>query len=382
MKYWAYALMGLLIAAGAFAANAAYGQQNWYPGEGLEKGLVVKYRISTFDYIQSGGRPFLATIWFGSNDDKGNWLVYAIIDEAGKITTSDLTLSVLNLAPVGFDVTEEFKPYRNAIRGSLGWIGDYASKSHPRPISGDTAWGIVAAIGGGSIVVKPSGTEKLELAGKSWDASIIGFRYGENSKIWVSDNFPLPLKAKVYTISTQKPLPVQYEYELVEIGKSDTRPIPSVSKVELPKSPLTTPTTSGAFNIDLFWEPEIIEPGKPVTLGIVIRDQQQNLLNGAIYDILVTDASGKILLDKKKQLSTREGQGIHEVTFESEGGAHVTVTTIGEVRGEQVTKINEKAEFGLVVVPEFPLGVAAVMAAIVAMVIAVTRFKKLSIPRL
>lgn len=381
MNYWAYVLMGLLIVSGAFATKAAYGQQDWYPGKGLEQGLLVKYKISTFDHLQSGGQPFLATIWFGSQDDKGDWQAFAFIEEGGKVVSSDLTLSGLNLAPIGFGVTEEFKPYRDAIRNSLGWVGDYANKAHPRSLAGGDAWGVVAAIGGGSIVVKPTGTETIQAAGKSWDAAIIGFRYGEDSMIWISGDFPLPIKAKQYTISTQKPLPVQYEYELLEVGRSDTRPVPPQSQLELPKSPLSTPTTTGAFNVDLFWQPEIIEPGKPVTMGVVIRDQQQNLLGSALYDILVTDASGKILLDEKNVV-TEAGQGVHTVTFESNGRAHVTVTFLGVIHGEVTTKVVEKAEFGLVVVPEFPFGIAAVMATIVAMVVAVTRFKRLSIPKL
>ena len=75
-----------------------------------------------------------------------------------------------------------------------------------------------------------------------------------------------------------------------------------------------------------------------------------------------------------------EGQGSHEVTFDSGGRAHVTVTYLGDQEGSFEAKITEKAEFDLVVVPEFPLGVAAVMAAIVAVMITVTRFGKISIP--
>jgi len=382
MKYWAYVLIGLLIASSTFAAKAAYGQQTWYPGEGIEKGLLVKYRISTFDHLQSGGKPFLATIWFGSQDEQGNWKTFAFVEEGGKVVSSDMTLSALNLAPIGFDVTEEFKPYRNAIRNSLGWVGDFANKAHPRSITGGEGWGVVAAIGGGGIVVKPTGTETIEVAGKSWETAIIGFHYSLDSQIWINDNFPLPLKAKQYTIATQEPIPVQYEYELLEVGKSDTQPVPPETALELPKPPLSTPTTSGTYNLDLYWIPEVIEPGKPVTLGVVVRDRAENVVKEQVfYDILVTDANGKVVLDQKKVL-TKDGQGVHEVTFESNGKARTTVTLIGKFVGEVETPVIEKAEFGLVVVPEFPLGIAAVMATIVAMMVAMTRFKKISMPKL
>ncbi len=379
MKYWAYLLMGLLIASGTIATKASYGEQNWYPGKGLEKGLFVKYNISTFDYLQSGGRPFSATIWFGSQDDKGNWLTYAIIDENGKITDSNMTLSALTLTPLASNYKEDFIPYKDAIRNSLGWMGDYANKDRPRSLTSADAWGVVAAIGGGGIIVKPSGTETIQLAGKSWDTTIIGFHYGIDSKIWISDSFPLPLQAKVFTSYTQKPIPVQYEYQLVEVGKSDTPPPKPVSTMAPPHSPLSSKTTSGAFTVDLFWKPEIIEPGKPVTLGVVFHDQQGNLVNDAQYNILVTDANGKTVLDEKKVVMT-QSQGVHQVTFDSAGGAHVTVTFLGSLSIGPPEKVVEKAEFDWVVTPEFPLGIAAVMAAMVAMMIVMTRFRKITLP--
>ncbi len=378
MKYWLYVLMGLLIASGAIATKASYGEQNWYPGKGLEPGMLVKYNVSTFDYLQSGGQPFSATMWFGSQDDKGNWLTYVIIDENGKITDSNLTLSALTLTPIGLGYKDEFVPYKDAFRNSLGWIGDYTNKDHPKSLTSADAWGIIAAIGGGGIIVKPSGTETLQLAGKSWDTTIIGFHYGTDSKIWISDSFPLPLKAMVFTGSTQKPPPVQFSFELVEFGKSDTPPPKPVSTMAPPHSPLSSKTTSGSFTVDLFWKPEIIEPGKPITLGVVFHDQRGNLINDALYDILVTDANGKAVLDKKKVVMT-ESKGAHQVTFDSAGGAHVTVTFEGTLSGV-AERINEKAEFDWVVTPEFPLGIAAVMAAMVAMMIVMTRFGKITLP--
>ncbi len=377
MKYWAYVVMGLLIISGAFA-KAAYGQEEWYAGEGTEKGLLVKYRISHYDY--KAGEQFDATIWFGEQDDKKNWITDVIIEEQGRIVTSKMTLSALNLSPVGFDVSEDFKPYRAAIKGSLGWLGEYASKIEPKPITGDKAWGIVGAIGGGGIIVAHTGTETIQAAGQSWDTSIIGFHYAADSKVWVKDGFPLPIKAKVYTIASTQPLPLQFEFTLLETRISETTPVPPEEEVVLPTPPLTKPTTSGGFSVDLYWDPITIEPGKPTKIGVVIFDKQKNVIKDAQYDMLITDANGKVVADIKK-FTTTEGQGTHEVTFDSTGRTHVTVTYLGSLSGFE-HKIRETAEFDLIVVPEFPLGIAAVMAAIVAMMIATTRLKKISIPKL
>jgi len=378
MKYWAYVLMGLLITSGVFAAKGVYAQDNtWYPGEGAEKGLFVKYTISDFDY--KGGQPFTATIWFGDKDENGNWITDVIIVEGGDVVTSKLTLSVLNLSPIGFDTSEEFQPYRSAIKASLSWTGEYANQKNPKALTGNKAWGPIGAIGGGGIIVSPTGSETIQAAGQSWDTHIVGFHYAVDSKIWIKDGFPLPIKAKVFTIASIQPIPVQYEFELLETGMSETAPVPPEQKPELPVPPLSKPTSSGAFSVDLYWEPAVIEPGKPTTMGVVIFDRQHNVKRGAIYDLLITGAGDKVVLDLKKVVA-QEGQGTHEVTFDSPGRFHVAITYLGDQEGGLPERITEKAEFDLIVIPEFPLSVAAVMAAIIGMMIMLTRFKKINIP--
>lgn len=381
MKYWVYVLGGLLITSGVFAAKGVYAQDNtWYPGEGVEKGLLVKYGISDFDY--KGGQRFEATIWFGDRDGAGNWITDVIIVDRGDVVTSKMTLSAANLSPVGFDTSEEFQPYRAAIKRSLSWTGEYANEKDPKPLTsggGAKSWGVIAAIGGGGIIVAPMGTETIQAAGQSWDTHIIGFHYAVDSKIWTKDGFPLPIKAKVYTIASIQPIPVQYEFELLETGMSETAPVPPEEEIELPTPPLSKPTASGAFSVDLYWQPAVIEPDKPTSIGIVIFDRQHNVKRGAIYDLLITGADDKVVLDLKKVVA-QEGQGTHEVTFDSPGRFHVTVTYLGDQEGGIPERITEKAEFDLIVIPEFPLGVAAAMAAIVGMMIALTRFKKITIP--
>jgi hypothetical protein len=378
MKYRVYVLVGLLMTSGVFAAKDAYAQDNtWYPGDGLEKGLLVKYRLSAFDY--KGGQPFEATIWFGEQDDTGNWITDVIIEDRGDVVTSKMTLSAFNLSPIGFDVSEEFQPYRSVIKGSLSWTGEYASQREPEPLSGNKAWGVIAAIGGGGIIVAPMGTETIQAAGQSWDTAVIGFHYAVDSKIWIKDGFPFPIKAKVYTIASIQPIPVQYEFELLETRMSDTAPIPPEEDIQLPTPPLSKPTTSGAFNVDLYWEPATIEPGKPITMGVVIFDRQHNVKRGALYDLLINGADDKVVLDLKKVVA-QEGQGTHEVTFDSAGRFHVAVTYLGDQEGGLPETIIEKAEFDLIVVPEFPLGLGVVMAAMIGVTIIMSRFKKISIP--
>ncbi len=342
MKYWVCAVAGLLLASGVLATNTAYAQKEWYPGEGAQEGLLVKYTVSFIDYKQ--GEPFDLTLWFESKDDKGNWKVFAIVEDKGQVVTSDVTLSSLNLTPLGFDVTPEFRPYRSAMKESIGWIASYASKADPKPLDSGT-WGVIAALGGGGIVVGPAGAETITVAGKSWDASKIGFHYSEDSTIWVNDEFPLPLKAKVFALTTEKPVPVMFEFEMTEMSISKTRPVPPQSEVRIPKPPLSKPTTSGSFTVDLYWKPEKIETDNPVTFGVVIFDNRGNIVKDFLYAMTITDATGETLA----KIKTSSSGGAHVVNFPSAGKAEVTVTYLGSFASPIEEKIIEKATFELIV---------------------------------
>ncbi len=193
----------------------------WYLGENLQQGLLVKYRISYLDY--KNGQPFMATLWFGSHDDKGNWMVDVIVEEGGKTINGTLTLSSLDLTPLADDISPELEPYRFPIKNSLFWLGDYAPRTDSRELTGNAPWSVIACIGCG-VYPGPMGTETIEAAGKTWDTHIVGWHYGVDSKFWIKDNFPLPIKAKVYTVTPQEPIPVQFEFELLETRISDAIP--------------------------------------------------------------------------------------------------------------------------------------------------------------
>jgi len=375
MRYWAYVLMGILLGSVILATKAAYAQGEWYPGDGAQEGILMKYRISFFDYKKS--QPIDVTIWLESKDEKDNWKTFAIVEDEGKVVTENLLLASLTLEPIG-SISEEFRPYAGVIDKTLAWLSSYASKIKPKALTGFENWGVIAGLGGGGIIVHPVGSEKIDAAGKSWDARLIGFHYAVDNTFWISDNFPFPVKAKVFALVSQHPIPVLFEYELLETRITDTPPEPPEEKLVPPKSPLSKHTTSGTFIVDLSWDPETIEPGQTVQLEVVISDTRGKTIRDPRYDLEITDAAGVVY----KVENT--GQRIHEVTFESAGNVHVEVTYLGtfSLGGGISEAIIEKTEFGLVVVPEFPFGVATVMVAVLAAMIAVTRLKKISITKL
>jgi hypothetical protein len=193
------------------------------------------------------------------------------------------------------------------------------------------------------------------------------------------DNFPFPIKARVYAITTNQPIPLQYEFELIETAIMDTPPTPPEEQLELVRPPLTKLTTSGIWRVDLYWDPITIEPGKPTKFGIVVFDQQGRLVGTENYDLKITDSKGNVVIDG--QFQTKDGQGLHEVTFEEGGRTKVDIVVKRQIGGIE-QPIVERAEFEVPVIPEFPIGMVVVMASVIAMVVGVTRFRKLGVPKL
>ncbi len=64
------------------------------------------------------------------------------------------------------------------------------------------------------------------------------------------------------------------------------------------------------------------------------------VLPDAAYDILITDANGKTVLDKQNVLMA-ETNGVHKVTFDSAGNVHVKVIFLGSKSTQPGEKIIE-----------------------------------------
>ena len=144
---------------------------------------------------------------------------------------------------------------------------------------------------------------------------------------------------------------------------------------EVPTPPLTGTTGRGDFTITLDWEPASIEPGQPVLFTVSLMDSTEFPLERANYDFVVKNSSGGVIAEFLNQNADAElGTGTHEVTFNNAGGMTATVT-VNSVSGQGTGQFTEFADFRIVVVPEFPFGVALIAASFVALIIVVVRVK-------
>jgi hypothetical protein len=129
------------------------------------------------------------------------------------------------------------------------------------------------------------------------------------------------------------------------------------------------------YKVGLTW-PEQILPQQPVTLGIRITDKSDTPVSAAAYELVLVDKDGNEVTRSSGGVTTPEGISSQDVTFASSGSFNVRV--------EKIKDTNESVQSGLTVVPEFPVGIASIVAtiAIAAIIIAAKRMSFLQMGKM
>jgi hypothetical protein len=358
-------MLGLLVSSIVAATTAgllrnAYAEDNnWYVGEGAKPNMYVTYQIQDFD--TNNGRPFTMTIYFEKQDDRGDWIATAYAVDQGQVFNGTLNLSSIDMSVLGkgSQIPKEMNPYVGGYKDSLQWLSAFVPK--PGQSLSAASWGKTASIGGSE--VKPSGTEKVTVKGGTFDTTKIVYHKSVDNTIWVANEFPFPVKALTYADITTGNPPVQFKFELLATGTGS--PPPPSSVTEIPKPPLEQTTATGAYFIDLNWTPAEIKPGADTTFDVSFFDNVHKPVQSVGYDFKVTDSKGNIISDLKNQYA-QDNTGHHKVTFKPENSGPMTVSVnINAVGSRDQGSVIQSADFNIVVTPEFPLALVAVLAAIV-----------------
>jgi hypothetical protein len=159
-----------------------------------------------------------------------------------------------------------------------------------------------------------------------------------------------------------------------ELKKSDDD-IPQSIKFTLEPSqvvkfPLKSFTKNEEFQVDLSWDPVVVEPQKNVKFIFTIRSGATGEpLRQSTYDFVIIQNGKEI---HKKSGTATVGGGFEEYTF-LEGQKGPTIIKFDNIRGS-----NSSTEFGLVVVPEFGAIILVFFVSIIGLlIISRTSFSKI-----
>ena len=322
--------------------ESAFGQSdNWYVGKGAKDDTFYTYEIKNADTNQ--GQPFNMTIYFKGNNDTGKyWVAPTYVVDNGKVINGTLHLSDLDLTALGTSpIPPEMNEYRGAYATTLGWLTAFV----PQPGQSLTSpsWGKIAAIGGSE--VKPSGTAKVTTPAGTFDTTLISYKKGATSNIYVDSNMPYPVKAETYADVTTGVAPIQYSYELIDTGTGQP-PLPE-TQTEIPVPPLNLQTPRGSYNIQLLWEPVEIKAGNSTDFGVVFTDDRNNIVERVTYGYTVMDGN-RTVIDEVTNLRANEGTGQFSYTFDTPGPKYLQIA-VESVTGETLGMFVEAVNFPLVV---------------------------------
>jgi len=185
----------------------------WYVGEGLKPGDYFEYKLCHVDLNDC--TDFEMHLWIEGTITVGSedkWLAQVVVYDGKKIVKGNMELG--KIAPEPSGGSSELSVYRGAFKTSIVWLSAYATSSGPLPFS-NPSWGKIANIGGQQII--PTALETVSLPAGTYDTVRIEWKTGgADSKVWVLDDFPFPVKASTWThVSTGIP-PQEYLYELLD----------------------------------------------------------------------------------------------------------------------------------------------------------------------
>lgn len=373
-KFSAVGLAAIMVASATVVASwslgTAYAQNDrlWWVGEGATQGMWVKYTVEEFDL--NSGRPFDIIIHFKEQQD-GDWIAPVYVIDQGKVISGTVKLGS-NLAAIsaGMNLPDEMNKYLGAYSRSLQWLEAFTPESEPLSLD-QLSWGKIACIGCEEI--KPLRKEQITVAGGTFDTTVVGWHKSTNNDIWIANGFPYPIKAQTYADVTTGTAPTLFAFELIGTGTGEPEVPESVDVVVKP--PQTKRTPDGNYNVKIEWDPAEILPGSTVVFGVTISEATGFPVERVNYDFTVRDSSGNVIREFKSQ-NAEFGTGTHEVAFESAGPITVTVK-LNSISGTPVGggTFTEAVEFDIVVVPEFPVGAAVVAAAVVGILVFLTRSK-------
>jgi hypothetical protein len=110
-------------------------------------------------------------------------------------------------------INNEFISFYEPIESSLLEIRDISLQ--PNYLAVGAEWNSLS-VGpvGSEISARITAQEKTQTPAGTFDSSVLGYTIGPKaSRIWLSHNIPLPIKAEVYNAQNQ----LQYKYSLLSI---------------------------------------------------------------------------------------------------------------------------------------------------------------------
>ena len=316
----------------------------WYVGEGLKTGDYFSYEICHVDYKDCS--EFEMELWIEGTVTVGTeekWLAQVVVYDGNKIVKGNMELG--KIAPEPSGGSSELGVYRGAFKTSVVWLSAYATKNIGVDQSGEKAfsapsWGKIANIGGEQII--PTAKESVTVPAGTYDTIRIQWKTGgKESKVWVVDEFPFPIKASTWTQVSEGIAPQEYRFQLLDYKQYvSSNPFSGITATtgstvskDCPKNyqlvDVKKTTKEFKYLIELRYGPPEPASGCEIEWFINFKNKfdDTEFLNQIQYDIFVVDE--KLNLPPIRSIAQEEGRDF----LYSQGGQVYTKTLVKENPG-------------------------------------------------
>jgi len=351
-------LAGYLLIPTAYAQYQSGGVDDpgtWYVGEGLKTGDYFSYDLCHVDYKDCS--EFQIELWIEGTITAGTeekWLAQVVVYDGNKIVKGNMELG--KIAPEPSGGSSELGVYRGAFKSSIVWLSAYATKNIDVDDSGEKAfsapsWGKIANIGGEQII--PTALESVTVPAGTYDTVLIQWKTGgAESKVWVVDDFPFPIKASTWAQVTEGFPPQEYRFSLLDYEQYvNTDPFVGIESTPIGEGvaegctqhydlvDIKKTTNDFKYLIELRYGPPDPASGCEIEWFINFKKpaDETEFLNRVQYDIFVVD--DKLTLPPIRSIADEEGRDylysqagqVHTTTIvkENSGTAHYVIWVYG-----------------------------------------------------
>jgi len=185
----------------------------WWVGENLKTGDFFSYEVCFVYYKDC--TEFRMDLWIEGDIQVGTeskWLAQVVVYDGLYVILGNMELGKIAPEPTGG--SEELGPYRSAFKSSIIWLSSFANADKPKQFS-IPSWGKIANIGGQQII--PTEMETITIPAGTYETARVSWRTGgQDSNVWVLDDFPFPIKAFTYVHVSSGLPPTEYEFQLLD----------------------------------------------------------------------------------------------------------------------------------------------------------------------
>ena len=346
---------------------------DWYVGEGLKVGDYFSYKLCHVYYKECS--EFEIDVWISGEKKIGTeekWVAQTVVYDGNKIVKGEMELG--KVAPEPSGGSEELSVYRGAFKSSIVWLSAYATNSPgdaskgPKKFSAPS-WGKIGNIGGEQVI--PTAIESIKVPAGTYDSVVIGWKTGGyESKIWIVDEFPFPVKASTWTQVSEGIPPQEYRFELLDY-KQNVKTDPFSGIVSTPDKPIALGcpqnydlvekrgnTKQFTMLVELKYGPANPMPGCEIEWFISFKNKfdQDEFISQVHYDIVVVDDEQRPIRsvaqeEGRQKFFTTSGQVRKFTPVEEEPGTAHYVIWIYGTNPEQIVPPSNELDFFLLDIP-------------------------------